>query len=534
MHVSRLAASALVGLALALLSGPPARAECPSPTLEQFGFNTRPIAPGVRPLLTILVDFTDARVNPARGRDYFQRLFFGTSSRGGGSASLNSMYYAASNGAVSFTNAGVVNVSYPGPGTPLPSDFDTQIARLAATAMRASGGRTLESFDRNGDRVIDNSELMIVRVSNSPVYRGLGATGWRDLRLGSGNPIIDATLAGPVGFLIPTGYRLRGHLSGVDEEMDLNGIAHEVLHAFGNNDHIYGPGFGLNAFGSFFAGAYDAASPPGAIALDPFTRMRSGWLRPRLVNINAPGSARLRHYGDSADGDTLLLFDQTRCDEFFLAEFRNPSRPLAAVDRGAGGAPGSAGIILWYVKLAADFSPYQFNWPPPIRGPFVAGAADHMVANYMVGPGGPAVFSNLIANTPEFSPAWGDGTPTNVGFEAFFDPASDVADLTWRRLGASFIARIDSINGVARPAPLSAGGPTQMVIEGQFPARPSGVVAHLISLGAPIPLFIAEYSATRIVLRTQGAVAPGPYQIQLSASAPRTIATRGNFRVTFR
>jgi hypothetical protein len=73
-----------------------------------------------------------------------------------------------------------------------------------------------------------------------------------------------------------------------------------------------------------------------------------------------------------------------------------------------------------------------------------------------------------------------------------------------------------------------------MVIEGQFPARPSGVVAHLISLGAPIPLFIAEYSATRIVLRTQGAVAPGPYQIQLSASAPRTIATRGNFRVTFR
>jgi hypothetical protein len=264
--------------------------------------------------------------------------------------------------------------------------------------------------------------------------------------------------------------------------------------------------------------------------------MRSGWLRPRLVNIYASGSARLRHYGDSGDDDTLLFYDPARCSEFFLAEFRNPSRPLAAVDRGAGGVPGSAGVVLWYVKLDTDRSPYQFNWPPPVTVRFnPAGAGGHMIANYMVGPSGPGVYSNLIWNTAEFSPTWGEGRPTNVGFEAFFTPSSDAADFTWRRVGGNFFARIDTINGAAsRPAPLSAAGPAQMVLEGQFPARRDGVFGWLINLRGRTGLFIVEYSATRVVLQTRGPVAPGPYQIHLVSAAPREITMRGNQLVTFR
>lgn len=527
----RRAACAALAATLCLFSTTPTFAECASPTVEQFGYNTRPIAPGVRPLLTILVDFTDAPINPARGPDYYQRLFFGANTRGGGSASLNAMYYAASNGAVSFTNAGVVSVAYPGPGDPLPADFSAQITMLAAAAMRASGGRTFESFDRNGDHRIDNSELMIVRVSNSPVYRDVGATGWHDGATTPGDPVLDSLAA---FFGLPTRYRFTGELSGVDEEMDLNGIAHEVLHAFGNDDHIYGPGFSLNAFGSFFAGSYSAAAPPGALALDPYTRMRSGWLRPRLMRLNAPGTARLRHYGDSAHNDTLLFYDEARCDEFFLAEFRNPSRPLAAVDRGAGGVAGSAGVILWYVKAAADFSPYQFNWPPPIRGPFVLSAAgDHMVANYMVGPRGPALYSNLIWDTPEFSPSWGDGTPTNVGFEAFFTSNSDAADLTWRRTGGRFIARIDAINGAVRPTlPVAAG--TDIVLTGMFPARPAGIGGQLINLSGRTDLAVISYASDRIVLRARAPTPAGPYQVHLVAAAPREIVMRGNFQLSFR
>ena len=506
MPLRRFLFSVLTGLStLALVA--PANADCPTPRLEQFGFNTLPIRAGVRPLMVTLVDFTDAAPNPARDAAYVRRLVFATT------GSVNAMYIAASNGTVYFSNAGVFNVAVPVAGGtmatryPTAAAYDAEVTQLTAAAMRAVGGRTLESFDRNGDRSIDNSELMWVRISNSSAFRSLGQTRPHSATFGDG-------------------YSFSGWTSNVDEEFDINGIAHEVLHAFGNNDHIYGPGFALNTGGSFFAASF-AAPGPGPVALDPYNRMRAGWLRPRLVAMNTSSSAGLRHYGDSGNQDTILFYDSVRCgSEFFLVDFRNPNRSTgAAVDRGGIGAGG----YVWYVRPAADFSPFQFNWPPPIRGPFRPGAADHAIANYLVGPRGPGSQTNLVSRGSEFLLSWGGGEPTGFGLEATFPTESDVGYIGWRRVPGRFVAQLDAINGAVRP---TAPAASDLALTGRFPVRAAGIRAELINLSGRRPLTILRYAPDRVVVRAPAGTPLGAYQVHLIGSTGREIDMRGNLQVT--
>jgi M6 family metalloprotease-like protein len=460
---------------------------------------------GVRPLLVVLVDFTDAAPNPARNEAYIRRTVFAPS------ASVNSMFHSASNGRFYLGNAGVVSIARPGPPGALPSDYYAQISAMTALALRAPGRRRMESFDRNGDHLIDNSELLVLRVTNSPLYRSLGQTRAHRADIGAG-------------------YAFNGQTSNVDEEMDMNGMAHELMHALGDPDHIYGPGLALNYRASFMAASFDPDDGVGPIGLDPYERMRSGWLSPRLVAMNSSSSAPLRRYGDSGNEHTLLFYDDTRCaSEFFLAEFRNPGR--SPIDSGVFGA----GIMLWNVRptSATNFTPFQFNWPPPFTAPF-SGGANHAIANFVVGPGGAGSQTNLIWTTPEYQLGWSDGTPTGFGLETFFTPSSDVAYLGWRRLAGRFVAIITAVNGAATRPTLSASTPADFTITGTFPPRQSGVRAELLTLSGRTPLAIISYAPDRIVLRTQRAITPGVYQVHLVRDAPRAILTRGQQLVEFR
>lgn len=513
MRLRRFALAAAAALASFSLAAP-ASAQCPSPRIEQFGYNARPMS-GVRPLLIVLVDFTDADLNPARGVEYYRRLVFGD----GGTRtpnSVNGMYDAASGGRFRFSSAGVINVTWPttGPGLVDRPDYDAAVTSQSTGEMRRAGLRPFESYDRNGDRVVDHTELAVLRVSNSPAFRGLGQT------------------RGHTGSLIG-GFRFSGDTSNVDEEMDINGIAHELFHGLGYNDHIYGPGLALNYRASFFAASFYPVEGIGPIALDPYSRMLAGWLRPRLVDINTQGTATIRHYGSgTSESDTLLFYDSAaRCtSEFFLAEYRNPSAPGAGVDTGAFGP----GLFTWYVRPAAGFTPFQFNWPPPIRGPFRdTGAGDHAIANYVVGPGGPGQQTAITAGT-EFAPMWGDGAATGVAIEAGFAPNGERADVSWRR-GARFVARVDAINGAARPEFSSTRLPGFLNITGTFPAVRDGLQIRLINLSRSINLDVTRYTNTSIEARLPpGPVPAGTYYLQVERASPRGATTRPNFIVTFR
>lgn len=499
----RYALSALA--ALAFLSGA-AHAACPGPSLTEFGHNSRPIN-GVRPLLIILVDFDDAPVNPARSEAYYRRLVFGTSN------SVNATYMGASDGRFYWGNAGIVSIAWRGrTDVPLPAEFNQQILRQANAALRARttpGRRTFESFDTNGDRTISAEELTILRVTNSPVWR-LGATG------------------GPHGADLGGGYTYAGAGGFVDEEVDQNGIAHELWHALGFDDHIYGPGAGLNYRASFFAAHFDADDSPGALPLDPYHRMRAGWIRPTLVEMGTSGSRTVRMYGDDPRDNTLLFYSNAKCaQEFFLMEFHNPARSPAGIGRGMF----DVGALMWFAKPTADFSPFQFNWPPPFTRPFRAGDTQHAIADYVVSPAGPG--AQGVIDATEFSPVWSDGSATNFQVSAVYGPANEAGFVGWRRTGGRFFARIDTINGAATPPPISLAGPYRFILDGMFPVSRAGITAELISLRGRFPVQIVSYSSTRIELRPEATLAPGTYRINLIGAAGREINTGGRSLVTF-
>lgn len=509
MRASRLVA-ACVGLALVALGTaaqaqtlPPAVRACNTP--EAFGYNERSVL-GTRPLLIVLVGFTDAALSPARNAAYFQNLVFGAPATPTSPPTIASIYQAASNGRFSFSNARIVQVNWPGGGetTGEAEAYDMRVTQLTAEAMRR-GGVTLESFDRDGNRVVDDTEVTVLRVSNSPDFRGGGQTRWHQAGFGAG-------------------YTWRGQTANVDEEMDINGIAHELFHAIGFPDHIYGPGAGLNIQASFMAASYTVASSPGAIPLDPHHRMRAGWLRPVLANTSTSGSARLALYGGGHEGTSVLFYDPARCgDEFFIADVHQPGQRTSI----EGGAMGS-GVYLWYVKVApgGGYTPFQFNWPPPIRGPYREAGGNHAIANYIVGPGGAGVRTVFNWNTPEFQPTWGDGATAAFGIEVGQVGSRDPNFIGWRRVPGRYIARIDAINGGRAAATIANQAGAEIVLTGMFPARSDGIRAELINLSGRIRVPMT-YAPDRVTIRLSAPVPAGAYQVHLVRDTPRDIVMRG-------
>jgi hypothetical protein len=360
----------------------------------------------------------------------------------------------------------------------LPDDFDARIARQTAFLMRARvrartpSARTVESYDRNGDRAITRDELTMLRITNSPVFRnGLNATPW-EADIGEG-------------------YVWRSASANVDEEVDLNGIAHELFHTLGFDDHIYGPDLSLNVGASFFASSYGHDRSPGPLPLDPYHRMRAGWIRPQLIEMSTSGSRSIRLYGDSGPQDTLLFYSNERCaSEFFLAEFHNGPLSPGDIDRGAF----DIGVWLWYVKPTADFSPFQFNWPPPITGPFVPGTPTHAVADYLVGPRGPGRSALSSLATDEFQPRWGDGTFTRFAIGSYWRLNEEASFVGWRDPWGAFLANIVTINGVASPPPISLAGPYELILAGEFPITNRDVTVSIQGAAGTFPVTIESYS----------------------------------------
>lgn len=493
-------------LALALAGSAAAQGACAPPSLASFGVAAAPIT-GERPLLIVLVDLPGAPVTPDRDAAYFDRLVFGI---GGAPANASAMFAAASNGAFRYTRAGLVRVSYPAPETSVRNieAYDGFITQQTAAAF------PLHSYDRNGDRVIDNSELAVIRIANSPPARGSGQTRFHSQVFRSGG----------------AGYTFSGRTSNIDQEMDANGIAHELYHGLGFPDHIYGPGGALNARASFFAANFQAATTPGPIGLDPYDRMRAGWARPRFVEMSTSAHARVAIYGQGADREPVLFYDRTRCaSEFFLAEFRNPTHALGPMDAGMF----RPGFLIWYVRPDANGAPVAFNWPPPIRGPYSASPpGTHAIANYLAGPLGPGTASNLRYDMPEWSPVWGDGADTGFVLDTFFTDADASGFIGWRRAGQPLLARIDRVNGAVR-ASLPAGSVAPITIEGMFPIKQRNTYLRLVNLSGFQPLLIESYSPTRIVARPRAPVPAGTYQVHLYGPASHAILTRGRQLVTF-
>jgi M6 family metalloprotease-like protein len=254
------------------------------------------------------------------------------------------------------------------------------LLRLAA----ARTGYNFAQWDANGDGSVTQEELTILTVGNNGE------------RNGANRPIG----ANRVGELIP-GPRpvtLRGEAASLDHRASLMTVAHELSHSLYTAD-LYGDGrtnSGLTLMGRTI---YAADDDRRSIHLDPWHKLRFGWVRPRILELKRGGIATVAAAQIlNPENPVVLLYDPARgFREYFLIEFRSnqlagghhDTHPSDSVE--AAPSPAAVnGLAIWRVS--------------PDRLPAVHLGAPGLAF------GGATLWTNQ--ETPELR--WSDGTPTGA------------------------------------------------------------------------------------------------------------------------
>jgi M6 family metalloprotease-like protein len=140
-------------------------------------------------------------------------------------------------------------------------------------------------------------------------------------------------------------------------------IAHELFHSLGAIWDLYGSGFhsqGLTLMSISPGGQ-------GSFHLDPWYKMRLGWLAPRILPLNNLGDVleltashvQAREGPTSLTRRPLLLYDAARGPgEFFLVEFRSAAAGARSYDRDINDwRANRSGIAVWHAKVDEAHNP---------------------------------------------------------------------------------------------------------------------------------------------------------------------------------
>lgn len=218
------------------------------------------LATGTRPLLVIL---SRRRSRPlAHNRAFYEERVFGTGPR-----SLVSYFKAASRNKLNFIKAGIVEVDDTASGT-------NTGERSRALNLARQVGFNFASFDKNGDRLVDPSELSVLLLTNSG---GVGET--------AAEPCMAVG-----GGLFPTMACLvvaaASHTGGL-----MGSWAHEVGHMIGAQ-HLYKQGCMSERMTPMTC--HNGDENDEQYAFDPHARSVLGWVSKELVvDAGTAGSARL-------------------------------------------------------------------------------------------------------------------------------------------------------------------------------------------------------------------------------------------------
>jgi M6 family metalloprotease-like protein len=376
-------AGALV-LALALAAST-AASSAHAQTVESFGFGTARVggasaptpALGTRPLLTVLIDFDNAVFPADQSPAYFERLLFGEAGSGPNLAGAGGYFEENSFGRFRFANAGVLGpfpaVDHPGTlafehwtlcGT---GDFQQAGTNNAVVCggrnwtirnglvAAVSAGFDFRPYDTNRDFRVAPDELVVLFVFANP-----GSTfGWnRDSWPEQCVPV--ATFPQP----LCVGAVGAAPFPAIDSDAASTTLLHELGHALGIPYELYGETQDANFEYSVMAGSVGAPRNLRTWHFDPFTKMKLGWVRPRIlpIDVNAAACARIpavESPGLLPDQSIVILSDPLRTREFMMLEYR---RPLAAnydgdpFSFGAFGMRDPPGLGIWAVRLDSAFN----------------------------------------------------------------------------------------------------------------------------------------------------------------------------------
>ncbi|MEU3480918.1 hypothetical protein ACI2LO_33145 [Streptomyces sp. NPDC033754] len=322
-----------------------------APTLTDFGHASMRVlgrkALGSRPLLVLLLEYDDnaqgdfprlASVHPPA---YYDQLSFGhpdppfSTDSPVNPAGLAGYVDECSIGRFSLFRVAIDGPFPMGPfGNP---DDSTHIQRVAQKVIDYSPWAFIGIDGDAFDLLVSSDELVVLVIENirqrfpasrpnEPVY----AT----TELFGGHPPaeVTVTLAVQIAFAGPF--------------TPFYQIAHEVTHSLGTID-MYNPGsmnYLLTLMGAYPFYSNDQAT----VHLDAWHKLQLGWCEPRLVELQAHGSADVAEISaERPDGAVILWHQNHGVSEYFLLERRRANGPRK-YDRSF---PGN-GLLIWHIDPA--------------------------------------------------------------------------------------------------------------------------------------------------------------------------------------
>jgi M6 family metalloprotease-like protein len=212
-------------------------------------------------------------------------------------------------------------------------------------ALADTSAFNFKQFDTNSDGVVTaNSELSLLAVLATPQRASGGAVRWfGSTSVGSGSNQVTLT----------------GSAAGIDKDANLTTLVHELSHLLGTWD-LYGAAClsGGMTLMSCTIEVEDNLGVPGieskSYHLDPWHKMRLGWLAPSMVDI---GPSAIGSNSFDLNVGPVIVYDSSRgTDEFYIFEKRPFTTPYDGDATGA--VIPIPGVAVWYIKTAeGTFNP---------------------------------------------------------------------------------------------------------------------------------------------------------------------------------
>ncbi|HMN42359.1 MAG TPA: hypothetical protein PKE29_16060 [Phycisphaerales bacterium] len=224
--------------------------------------------------------------------------------------------------------------------------------------LAAANGFNFNSLDTNNDGTISGSELQIYQIGSGPADPP-GAPAAVD---GAASRNMSAYSPPGSSKTINTGLTASG-----GEDQSLMTICHELTHCLGAIYEMYGA-YGMNQdLATMGATIYNRIDDRRTYLHDPWTRMRFGWIYPRIFSLaDTGGVATLQVFDSSPDNINkrpILLFDPLRFNtatgqgEYFLVEYRNPNTSATSYDTNAA----SQGVAVWQCATGSGGANYAIT-----------------------------------------------------------------------------------------------------------------------------------------------------------------------------
>ncbi len=421
-------------------------------TMRVYGAQAR----GTRPLLSIMLNFTDVQFAADRQSSYFRDRLFSNSTH-----NAARLFREMSGGRFGWSNAGVLgpfvyrddpatganegrfgcSLGYPG-GAPAPypcggTSANERVARRKAIEMAFANGFNFAPFDTNRDGYVKANELqvMVISAGNSAATR---TADWECVSPGAGSTV----------------QVCPGWIPSTSQSTNFATMAHELAHALGTID-IYGSKQDHNRGGSL-QGPSDFDE---GLHLDPWHKIQLGWTEPVIYDVAQPGSCAIldaAYVGGDTPGNNrrpILLFDSRRTNgDYFLLEHRARG--------GADEHVTGDGLMIWQLRNAAYMN-YGFiahtslaqtsgqeiwpgidlirnSWPAPgsddvIEGLNIGAGADRFMQTV---PAGDDVMKNDIVNLTFGSPGglrgWATSWTIDHGYITLRYPDQSMTELVLR------------------------------------------------------------------------------------------------------